>query len=236
VYRCDDTTVNDQSSNPPSLLSWKDIVVGTHCRSVLPIIPLEDLQQMNEKAISRFCTWMARHSYAVVRINDEVLLEAIQSARKLATEFFTHQTLEEKKKTFKLFGEVGRNQGLLGFNQPHKAKEVFRIRRPLQNQDQNWPLTPPTFKETILDSLTILENLLSEVCLPILTQTFGVNGNDLTSKYCDRPALISDDTTPQFSSSPYDLFYYHNNNTEANSNEGNPQFIQTFTHLRIFHL
>ncbi len=146
----------------------------------------------------RFCDQLKKHSFAVVTL-DDTRKEIIRSAYEMAYLFFVSATKEQKEATKKLFYEFDVNKGLVGYNQPTIAKEVFRIRR---GKDQPWPQLV-NFKETIGKAFFVLEEII-ECCMRIVSEELFRSDGLLLSD------CSFDSETGMFSNSPFDLFHYFN--------------------------
>ena len=162
-----------------------------------------------------------------------------------AQEFFTNCTLEEKQVTKKLFKEVGESLGLVGYNMVSRAKEVYRIRR---GERQPWPmyllflllpslfpsfspLIAPflslsqyslffdikrehqVFKDSVLQAFTILEEVVN-TCFGIMVTNMNLLPSSILSSCGDTSPLPPE----SFSSSPFDLFHYFNQQQHNNDN------------------
>ncbi len=75
-------------------------------------------------------------------------------------------------------------------------------RRMRRGDGQQWPTKPKHFKEKLSKAFDFLENLVY-ISLSTLTESYGGNLQDLLTECGEHSPL-------PFSSSPFDLFYYHN--------------------------
>jgi hypothetical protein len=100
-----------------------------HCESLaVPCVQFDKLRNGNLDAVDSFVQAVNRHSFCVLDL-DADLEACFRLASQRAGEFFT-QTASDTKRGFQCFVDEydGLARGLVGFNTPSAAKEVFRIR------------------------------------------------------------------------------------------------------------
>jgi hypothetical protein len=197
-------------------------------------ISLEAFMKKNPTEITNFCNSIYSHSFAVLDISYSLeLMEKMKRVNDENMKFFTGSSLETKMQTQVLFNEVGENKGLVGFNNPSPAKELFRIRRPYftQNLHQNQQQQNSLFLSANEWCLEFLENLAIE-CTRELIQDYNnnnpekqIDGNQTIFNHNEKNYELPNG---KYYPSPYDLFYYHNDakvNTPNCSDHVDPGFI-----------
>lgn len=151
--------------------------------SISPIvkIPLSKLKKKSNDVLEEFCNLMQLRGFVVVTIDEEETLHALKEAQKQAIYFFELLNQEEKQKTKILFDEYQASSsgsnfltyirflGLVGYNSPSNAKELYRIRR---GEGQIWPKNPSNFQNTIEKSFLILEGKISILLFKIIKKSY----------------------------------------------------------------
>jgi len=162
-------------------------------------IPFVRLKEGDLHCSSTFSCSMQSHSFAIISLQEE-MVNLIKEAHKVGKEFFNTTSKRDKEATKLLFHEYG-DKGLVGYNHVSAAKEVYRIRR---GTDQPWPISPSSFKSTMEQAFTLLEDILG-TCYGIISRTI-VNGREVLDG-CVHGGELGEHV---FSSSPFDLFHYFN--------------------------
>jgi len=162
---------------------------------------LQPATSNKDEILQIFLEALRLHSFVVVTLSDKEA-SVLEDATNKAHDFFTQCTAEEKKVTKKLFKEVGESLGLVGYNMVSAAKEVYRIRR---GDEQPWPTNHDEFKQSVLSAFDILEKVV-HTCFELMVTSVGLSPSSLLLS-CGDPSPLPPET---FSSSPFDLFHYFN--------------------------
>jgi hypothetical protein len=89
-----------------------------------------------------FCARLRLHGWAIMEL-DVQQIEVVQRATEAAERFFLQSSQEQKEATRMLIDEgLGHGKGLVGYNNPTPAKEVYRLRR---GPTQPWPALGTAF-------------------------------------------------------------------------------------------
>ncbi len=90
-----------------------------------------------EEMRKSFCTRLRQHGWTIIELDDGAS-RVVQQASEAAERFFLQATQEQKEAARLLFSEGPRStgKGLVGYNDPTPAKEVYRLRR---GSAQPWP-------------------------------------------------------------------------------------------------
>lgn len=179
-------------------------------------INLANFLQGNLRETETFCNAIYNHSFAILEIVDESEVQFIQETLDETMKFFLELEKEEKMATQVLFMEYQLNQGLVGYNTPSPSKEIFRIRRSSEKRATFWPANRPFFKEKNICLRDYLERIGTE-CVRHLLRDYCKNKGAILDGVVDHHSetnyLIEEE---KFYPSPYDLFYYPNNESVAN--------------------
>lgn len=90
-----------------------------------------------EEMRKSFCSRLRQHGWTIIEL-DEGASRVVQQASEAAERFFLQATQEQKEAARLLFSEgpCSTGKGLVGYNDPTPAKEVYRLRR---GSAQRWP-------------------------------------------------------------------------------------------------
>jgi hypothetical protein len=106
--------------------------LGSHF-SLKALLKCEDMRKS-------FCTRLRQHGWTIIELDDGASsgAEVVQQASEAAERFFLQATQEQKEAARLLFSEgpCSTGKGLVGYNDPTPAKEVYRLRR---GSAQPWP-------------------------------------------------------------------------------------------------
>lgn len=183
---------------------------------------------------------LRQHGWTIIELDDGASrgAEVVRQASEAAERFFLQATQEQKEAARLLFSEgpCSTGKGLVGYNNPTPAKEVYRLRR---GSAQPWPaFEDDTFRVLVEESFTLLESLVYSAMRWVgedLASSADESPDHLLERYCHRPSHDRSDQPPEssttdgdgtttgadrghsaplrFDTSPFDLFYYKN--TEA---------------------
>mmetsp|Transcript_10464 Transcript_10464/g.11513 ORF Transcript_10464/g.11513 Transcript_10464/m.11513 type:complete len:276 (-) Transcript_10464:12-839(-) len=164
----------------------------------MALVSLDELQ-LSCDARNTLREYVREHGYAIVSVPTE-MAQIFRQTTDSAASFFGY-TEEVKRATQQLFYEVPPHKGLLGYNRPSEAKEVFRIRRGAYTK---WP--QGDFKQQVLKSFDCLEKIV-ELTMIALLEPFDFDYDTLLKDTCDDVEHLDKEN---FSSSPFDIFHYFN--------------------------
>ena len=101
--------------------------------SLKALLNCEDLRKS-------FCSRLRQHGWTIIKLDDSASggAEVVRQASEAAERFFLQATQEQKEAARLLFSEgpCSTGKGLVGYNDPTPAKEVYRLRR---GSAQPWP-------------------------------------------------------------------------------------------------
>eukprot|EP00743_Colponemidia_sp_Colp-15_P011561 GILK01012932.1.p1 GENE.GILK01012932.1~~GILK01012932.1.p1 ORF type:complete len:286 (+),score=29.60 GILK01012932.1:121-858(+) len=150
---------------------------------------------------------------------DPTISALMAKAEGIIDNFFTQLRDEQKVALRTLVPEVGTNKGLVGYNKPTDAKEVFRLRR-----GAHIPFPNDRFKQCVLSCFDTLEHVM-DCCMEVVITSLGSSYEHFLESSIDRHTYyhlkkkhLPIDHSPDLSIStcPFDLFRY-NNATESQS-------------------
>jgi hypothetical protein len=110
--------------------------VGQHALSHFSLRALLDCEDLRKS----FCMRLRQHGWTIIELDDGASrgAEVVRQASEAAERFFLQATQEQKEAARLLFSEgpCSTGKGLVGYNNPTPAKEVYRLRR---GSAQPWP-------------------------------------------------------------------------------------------------
>ncbi|PRP84471.1 hypothetical protein PROFUN_08056 [Planoprotostelium fungivorum] len=142
------------------LIAFPESMICLRCHP-LKSIRIFDVRKLDKED---FCNHMSHRGWAVVRSlhEDE---DQFKKTLNCATEFFSLDK-EKKMSSRVLFAEVDHHSsGLSGYNEPHPGKQLFRIRKGL---NQPFPEEPLLFRSTVEDTFERLERVMAVCCGAVL--------------------------------------------------------------------
>ena len=162
-------------------------------------IPLRRAQQ--EPAL--VAAALERHSFAVIALGERDA-RAVRDCAASAREFFQATPDAGKARLRKSFADAG-GEGLVGYNRPHAAKEVVRVRRGCHDAV---PRCPVSLRGRVLGAFDVLERVA--VCAWRAARAAAAP--DCAE---DDLGLVVGPGSEAISSSPFDLMYYANDAAAA---------------------
>ena len=205
-----------------SLVGAEEKVTAQYDMSTAPRIPHPVLYcellspgAKQDAARAALTAAVKQYGYAVVRAGEE-LVAPVKMARTAMLKWFEQTAADVKQKHRLLFEESEGCQGLFGYNNPSKAKELYRVRRADGIPHGLWP---EGLEQVIKAALHALETL-SMAALEVLAAEAGLDWSEVRRKHIDtlaRAEYTQHEHRPQICASPLDFFYYCNEAAAAES-------------------